>query len=446
MRLSDLEGVRSRYTSRIAEFLEGMGKQPTVPDMIELGRRGVSLVPRVGPIGMSELDAALAAAGLSWSNGTQLQVVPDERAVIRASAMNLSLVCPGSAFLAARLRQRSVNFSTVYTNIGHIGHGALQTAIENGPGTMLDHLSQHGAGPVFVRDMLDFWKFLEDERAIDFKAPTRCEAPMEFQAGEVLVTGTRDMVQESGPGLALVADWKFYNDPSMLPPIEEDLQMLAYAVGTAAERQADEVEIRRYLVYYRSVHVLVLRGETLEMAAEVVREEAESAWAARATFNVGAQCRSCLVRQHCDVYQGQGKSISTQEIAPYAGGTFTAPEQVLQFLLAAPLVEERIAAGKAAARAWVLEHGAIGDPTSGEAWGPRQREQDEIVDASGCLMQLMKETDQVTALGAAKTTKGALEGALKEKGMPPAGRREFLERLRELGVLAKKQVERWEWK
>jgi len=86
------------------------------------------------------------------------------------------------------------------------------------------------------------------------------------------------------------------------------------------------------------------------------------------------------------------------------------------------------------------------DPVSGRSWEPRERAQDEIVDAQGCLVELLRLTDQTTALGAAKTTKGALEGALKARSVEPAARRAFLDRLRELGHMAKKTTMRWEWK
>ncbi|MCU0913012.1 MAG: PD-(D/E)XK nuclease family protein [Planctomycetes bacterium] len=446
--VQDLCGIKGRALSSIMKVLAKEGAVNDAEEIRKRGRQFWQLCMGIGQGTLSKLDVALESAGMPWAEVAMVPAQPKrEGPTIRASALNLGLTCPGSIFLSARLKRRDVDTSTSYTSVGTLGHAALELAFTQGSAAMRQYLETQEAGLGFIQEIVEFLGFLATEGKISLAGAmsTRCEAPMQYQAGEVLVTGTRDLVQVQGDR-AVVADWKFYNDPSMLPDIAEDIQMIAYGVGTAAELNLARVDVRRYLVYYRRAEVIELEGTVLELAKKVVQDEAETAWAGRATFNVGAQCRTCLVRQHCTAYRNHGRDISTAEIAPYVEGTFTAPEQVLRFLLAVPLVEERLEAGMAAAKAWILENGSVADPVSGHSWGPQQRDRDEIVDAAGCLAELMKLTDQKTALAAAKTTKSGIEDGLKGKGVAPDGRRAFLDRLRELGLIRKKRVERWEWR
>ena len=416
---------------------------PGGSDFAESAKSGMAPARETEPIlGEVAIGVDLAVPGADRTVADLIHMGP----TIRASSLTAGDTCPGSAALKARLRMESVDTATPYTSVGTLGHRLLQTAFERGIPAMREEMERQGIETGFRSDLLDFLVYLETEGELSLgRAATVCEAPMEYQAGRVLITGTRDLVQVRPDGRVVVADWKFYNDPTMLPDIREDLQMIAYGVGTAAETGATRVDVRRYLVYHRRVDVLVLGGELLDLAEAVLAEEAEAIWDGRNTYRVGAQCRSCLVRSRCDAYKS-AEGVQTQELQPYAAGTFAAPGDVLQFLLAVQVVEERIAEGIEAAKAWVRNNGPVVDPVSGRSWEPRERAQDEIVDAQGCLVELLRLTDQTTALGAAKTTKGALEGALKARSVEPAARRAFLDRLRELGHMAKKTTMRWEWK
>lgn len=376
---------------------------------------------------------------------------------IRGSSFNAGLTCPGSVFLAQKSAEMNIEQENKYTNVGTMGHRYLELRMTAGEEAAERYFDSEGVSDEFRVEVRDFWDWLEEseilpalssESARERGVLLQAENALQYQAGGVLITGTLDLV-EIVDGHGIVCDWKFYNRPDMLPEIENDMQMIAYAVGAWQKYNIDRVTVHRFLCYHNQVDTVEFAdAEMLKIAHEAVTEEAESIWNRRNELNPGAQCRSCFQSWHCPAMETQFQAVETSEIAPYEGGEFSTKNDVLNFLLAVPLVEQRIKEGIAAAKRFVESIGEpVVDLTSNMQWGPSTRQQDTIVDPAGCLAQLMLETSQEEALRAAKTSKKAMEDVLKAAGKKPKERKAFLADLRDSQLLVKQETSpRWEWK
>jgi hypothetical protein len=380
---------------------------------------------------------------------------------IRASHFSAAMVCPGSVTLYHKLERDGISTSTQFTAVGTNVHEALAAVFSAEKPIDVAHkiiretlVGKFGYGEALVGDVCDFWDWLVEEGVlvVDGSALTRVECHCTFIAGrardgrDIVVTGTQDLVQHQTKRL-IVADWKCYQNPGFLKPMVEDLQMICYGVGVALAHGASEVVVRRYLVYHQRVEELVLDEALLKVAREAILEEAQAIFADTEDYRPGANCHGCLLRKHCKAFQGMGDYIDvpTEAVEPYRGGQFATRDQVLRFLLAIPVVESMLEAGKELAKAYANENGPIVDPVSGSSWGPQEVRRDEIVDAAGCLAELMVETDKTTALGAAKTTKGNIETALKLAKRKPKERSAFLGMLREKGLIKSQTTTQHKW-
>jgi len=375
---------------------------------------------------------------------------------IRGSAFNAGMVCPGSVFLAQKASALKVEQENEYTSVGKMGHRYLELRITKSRSAAESYLDNEGAAPDFRIELADLWDWLvgenflpalSKEEASERGVELLAEHPLSYKAGEVTNTGTLDLVEVIHDA-AIVVDWKFYNRPDMLPPIRQDMQMISYGVGAWQRYNVSHVTVHRVLCYHHRKHTLELDSETLKVALEAVTEEAERIWANRYDLRPGAQCRGCFQAFHCPAMAEKFQAVETREIQPYESGDFLTRDDILNFLLAVPVVEARIKEGFAAARRFVQALGEpVKDPTSGMEWGPRSRRQDSIVDAAGCLGELAQITSMEAALTAAKTTKGGIEKVMKGAKLKPAERQEFFEFLRERGLIINAETApRWEWR
>ena len=376
---------------------------------------------------------------------------------IRASAFNLGRICPGSVTLGIQARDEGINHDTEYTAIGTAGHRWLELRIKHGEHTANGYFSDLAAS-TDISDLQiavnEFWPWLVESEIIPTvksrpDVTIKTETSVMFYVDDIPITGTLDLLEIKGDQ-AWVVDWKFYNNLSLLNPINEDLQLFAYGVGVAEKYpEVEDVTIHRTLIYQQTADTLVLdRNGWLQVAKNAVSEAAQYISENRNTYNVGAQCGHCFQRHICDAWKAQQKNIETHEIAPYEGGDFANEAEALRFLLAVPVIRQRLSDGLEAAQRLVIANGRdIADITSQQEWGTRQASRDVIVDGAGCLTELMRLTTQEGALSAAKTSKSAMDAVLKTAKVSPKDRKAFIERLRECGMIEKKVgAERWEWR
>lgn len=368
----------------------------------------------------------------------------------RASALYSARTCNASMFLGQAQKLRERDTSNTYTAVGTIGHKWLELRLQCGPEVAAAYLAnQKDAVPDdFHQALEELWEWLGESGLLMVGAEYLTEEKFGFQAGACLITGHIDLIQVLRT-LGVVCDWKFYNNLSWLPPIEDDLQMIAYAVGAALlVPELEHVQVHRVACYHLKSEVLEFDRQMLELAQEAIKEETEKIWANRTTFTPGAQCLSCLLRQACPAYAAHETGIDTTEIVPYKGGAITTAEDVLRFMVAAQVVTNRIKEGNEACRKWVRLHGKLEDPSTKKLWGPWSSRKDTIKDPAAALGKLGKLVGSVDdALKAAKTTKTAMEAVMKDKKLKAKDRRAFFETLRSAGVMEKQeQSDRWEWR
>lgn len=427
------------------------GEQQTLfpnmkPELISRGGAEPSAPPK--PAG------AKGAAPAGWPPWEQ----PGYVKRIRASALAHGKICPASVFLGQAREAAGVDNSTAFTAMGTKGHRWLELRLSKGAQAAAEYLAEVQAPDALRLSLAELWRWLcetapspafQDPQPGGLQVVTECRMPPFLVGDGVTITGTRDLAEVMG-SRAWVTDWKFYNDPSMLPPVSEDLQIYAYAVGTWRQfPQVERVTVHRVLCYHLRIDVLDLDSETLALAELALAEEAQGIWDGRESFRYGAQCGQCLERRGCQRFLQAQRDIGARKMKPYQGGDFDRDSEVLRFLLAVPSLQALIDEGMAAAKRYVetrREGRPILDLTSGKDWGPRSRSVDAIVDHKGCVAELMDRVGRDAAIGTVKVTKSAMEAALKAAEAKPAERREFFATLRDLGYLKKSESDpQWRW-
>jgi hypothetical protein len=351
-------------------------------------------------------------------------------------------------FLGQSLQLRRETTDNTYTGVGTIGHKWLEIRLTAGARAADAYLKRQTTPEGFSQDLNDVWEWLGESGLLIEGAEQLVEEEVAYQAGPCRITGHVDLTQLFR-SLGVVTDWKFYNNLSYLVPIEDDLQMYAYAVGTWLRYpELEHIQVHRVACYHLLDHTLDLDLKALKLAKEAIEETVEQVWSNRTTFSPGAQCLSCLLRKSCPAFKASERHLDTAELAPYKGGEIDSAEQVLQFLLAAKAVEERIKEGMKACRAWVEQNGKLEDPQTGKLWGPWASSRDTILDAPAALGVLGQKVGGVEkALAAAKTTKSGMEAVMKAAEMKPAERKAFLGELRERGIMERREADpRWEWR
>jgi hypothetical protein len=359
--------------------------------------------------------------------------------------LNTGRLCPG----AVKLEDETPDHpDTEWTAIGKAGHKWLELMLSEGKEAAVEYIKTAPVPDDFHLTLVEFWTWLEHADLFPLDADSYLtEQTVKWAEGDFEGTGTADLIVVKGDE-AWVVDWKFYNDPSDLTPIHEDLQMYAYAVGGAKMAKASKVTVHRVLCYFNFADTLELDAESLKLAEEALLEEAAKMARGCDDFNVGAQCERCFQQSECKVWLAQAGNIDTTAMAPYTGGELTTEADVLRFLLAVPVIEHLIKEGKEQAKFWIEQNNTIiVDHTSNQWWGPKEAKRDQIVDVTGCLGELIRRTSQDAGLSAAKTSKSAMDKVLKAAGVKPKERKAFVDVLRERGCIVKKELApRYEWR
>ena len=271
-------------------------------------------------------------------------------ATIRASALNLARYCHGAHALAA-LHPRDTDATTEGTR----KHAALRLALS---GT----LTVKTSGPSWIRDtatwLLELWPTLRGaqlERALEWEL-----------ADGVTLTGHVDACDADDDG-ALVWDWKTGGGYT-LPPLDEDLQMLAYAVMWASVTTHQRVTVHRVQADLRQSESLTLEGETLTLAEEAVCEVATAAAIDPDTRTPGHHCGHCLTRRSCPEYLAQAEDL-TCALAPIRGQGITSEAQAVRLLKSMAPVKDALEWADSALRDYVRAHGPL--RSEGKEWGPK---------------------------------------------------------------------------
>lgn len=368
---------------------------------------------------------------------------------VRASQLNLGRLCPAYAW------RRGESAGNTYMQLGTIGHKFYELMVTKGRAAAAEHLKESTDDPSFRRVVAEGWNWLLESGALPTSnLEIRGDADYRIDAEQQVHwldqdlyegTGTVDLVVANAER-AWVADYKFYWAPREIPYMTEDLQMYAYGVGIAQLYKVPHVTVVRANMVGQRYDRLDLHPSLLELSRRVLLEYAADLWDRRMEWKPGQHCQRCPQRVGCIAHNSQAEWVTTKEIAPYEGGSFTEQAAVLRFLLAAPIIERRLKDGLAAAEQWVRKNGPVGDLASGKQFQVVETAKDAIVDPVVCIRTVAPMIGKELVPTLVRTTKGALEDAMKAAKIKPAERREILDDLRARGAIVKHTGERVEWR
>lgn len=267
---------------------------------------------------------------------------------IRASALSLARSCPGAHRLAA-LHPRQ----TDATSEGTRKHEALRLVLS---GVLEDRRS----GPSWMRETAE-WLRATWPRIGEAKGHPECfEVELRAELEGMELTGHADLLL---PGE--VYDWKT-GAGAILPPILEDLQMLAYAVMVAAG--SAPIIVHRVLVDQRTFESYLLDAEALAAGEAVLIEVMRAACVDDPPRTPGHHCSTCLTRRSCPEYLAAAEDL-TCALAPIRGQGLSSPVQALRLLQAMGPVRDALEWADVALREFVRAHGPL--ELDGKAWGPK---------------------------------------------------------------------------
>lgn len=267
---------------------------------------------------------------------------------IRASALSLARSCPGAHRLAA-LHPRQ----TDATSEGTRKHEALRLVLS---GVLEDKRNGSSWMRETVEWLLAMWPRISEAKPEDFEVEMRWH-PEEVDA---TLTGHADLLM-----LGEIWDWKTQSGYH-LPPILEDLQMLAYAVMASAGEAP--VTVHRVLVDQRTEESYTLDAAGLEAGEEVLLEVMCAACVDEPPRTPGHHCSTCLTRRSCPEYLAAAEDL-TCALAPIRGQGLTSPVQALRLLQAMGPVKDALEWADGALREFVRAHGPL--EMDGKAWGPK---------------------------------------------------------------------------
>lgn len=216
------------------------------------------------------------------------------------------------------------------------------------------HYGGVGEKPPIDEGLDRFCAWLDGQLPVNPLADFELEYCAEFEHG--ILTGHMDYCDASGDS-AVIIDWKT-GSGAHLPPIEEDMQMAAYALLSHVKHPKDVVHVYRVLVDQLRIERVVY---TTDMIDEFrVRLESLIRLVASPTPPLvpGPHCERCFSSGQCPQFLRQSAALIEY---PYAGGGLVSQEQVVRGLRAVKAAEEILDTFKSAARDWVAMHGPVRD-------------------------------------------------------------------------------------
>jgi hypothetical protein len=254
--------------------------------------------------------------------------------------------------------------------------------------------------------------------------------------GGLQITGTVDLLVFDATTLEpIVVDYKT-GAGFHLPPMEHDLQMLAYS---AMHRFARVVRVQ---VGEEDGAFTVLRADDIEIIDPVgffarIATAAREALAPRAPLLPGGHCSMCRVRDACPAQQVLAENfrrvgcISTELAARTVALGLAATEREAKKL-------------KAELQAWVDEHGAVRD--GARAWGARSTQVERLDDFAPSIFRFVAaRVGHEAALACISITGASLERGLSVSLLDVEAIRRIRGELRAAGLTTETTSTKWGW-
>lgn len=164
--------------------------------------------------------------------------------------------------------------------------------------------------------------------------------------------GTPDYVQGGQWEKCIVWDWKFgWGEPT---PADDNLQLLALAVGVFLEFDASSVSVRLVDAFRRRVSEHTYTPEELDGAVVTLQGVVKACCHPNATLITGTWCKYCRAAANCPKLHGEANELATVE----AAGEITV-DQIARILDISERVEQVIGAIRQKAFAIIATGGSV---------------------------------------------------------------------------------------
>ena len=352
---------------------------------------------------------------------------------LHASSLNIGFRCPGAPHLLASLGERKAG--SEHLNRGTLAHAYVQAWIEHGDAEADAALAEE---PTLLDEMRSFVDWLETQMPLGWLHRGECERSLILPLpGDLHVHCRLDWSNAHH-----VFDWKL-GWGGHLPPIEQDLQMLAYGLALVSAHGGDEVEVDRVLIGARRIDHLELSGLELMSGLELLTAVCRDIVDHPDQRILGIHCEQCLAREACPERLATVEQVSAL-IPREVGVLALTDEQARRWAMVRGVMRDRVDQLDGALARYLEAGGYVEE--GGKRLVLSQYEVDQIVDHQTVLAELVAEVGGY-ASSAMQTSKGLVEEALLAAGTRDAKKRtkSLFERWREKGAVTKqgRQAMRW---
>lgn len=279
------------------------------------------------------------------------------------SRLNQFAACPGAYRMQLGLSEET---KSPDAEEGTMLHARLAASWLGGS----DHLSDLNAEQVqAVESCKDYLSRIINDEATE----TRVPRDMDFEHhlvvrdnGEVLTSGTADVVLFWSDNTADLIDWKFGRGE--VPAVTENYQLAAYAVGIHQELGCSSVtaHIVQPRLYKTDSYTFHRFDNLLSVISRVIeRAKSSGEMVLRPTENA---CKYCLAKSTCPAFAARFSALAKIDTKR----DLTDPNVLLDYWEKSQVVEKFICDVKKAVTAYIEEHGRLGDWILTERAGKRE--------------------------------------------------------------------------
>jgi hypothetical protein len=261
------------------------------------------------------------------------------------------------------------------------------------------------------------------------------EIALSIRLGDLTLTGHADAIGLVSTEEAIVIDWKYGEGQKyILKPIQDDLQMLAYACMAAEQYNVQSITVMRVRVSDLEVDEIVYGPEQLESGKALLAALVTDIHDHRDARTVGPHCEHCLVSEHCIEWREQVHGV--RALMAISGSILT-QHQAMRWAMARSAVKQAVADMDIALRSYLANGGVI------EADGQRlcsvggTRESVSDIDVAELVLidEVGREATEKIIEIKKRTSKSAIERCLKGLDYKPDERRIVFDRLRDAGAI-----------
>lgn len=354
----------------------------------------------------------------------------DAKIEVRASSLNMLKHCPAAPHLLSVKKEEKDNIR----KIGTIKHKWIELAINQDVNNADEwlKLKHQNIYKDIIEELHVFWSWLPISTM-----GGQTEQYLEMDLSTVKLTGHVDFLKTEYGDLTII-DWKTGEGQKyILPPLVEDLQLLAYAVLASNKHDITNIRLMRVRTTDCEYDELILDREILFTAKTLVSAVLDKY--DQDTCTIGPHCESCLARLVCPARSEMPECVTDLvAIDDAPRGELTHP-QFVRYALARGALKERIKDLDKMLKDYISDGGII--EHSGKILTVKSVKKEYIKDDRAVIEIIKKEIpDQYEA--ALKISKSSVNDAYKSAGLKTA---KLWQLIKELGLIDIKEEDRMDW-